>query len=109
VIVVGVAQLLLACALLAVAAGATSVLLRPDSGIDASVTFGVVAAAGVVATLLLCGFAGELRPAPALGVVALWAIASAALARRAGLVPRRSRLLGSCSSRSCWRRSPSTR
>lgn len=86
-----VALLLLACAVVALAAGATTALLGPDSRADAGVTFGVVAAAGIVAALLACGFAGELRRGPVLAVVVLWAAVAVALAARTGLMPRRPR------------------
>nr|MBA3748532.1 hypothetical protein [Solirubrobacterales bacterium] len=48
------ALLAVACAVLAVAAGATAALLRPDSALDAAITFGIVAAAGIAVALLLC-------------------------------------------------------
>lgn len=85
----GVAQLLAACAVIALAAGATTALLRPDSRVDAAITFGVVAAAGIVGALLLCGFPGALRPWPVFGVASLWALVAVALAARTGRVPRR--------------------
>jgi hypothetical protein len=87
--VVGIAQLVVACAVVALAAAATTALLRPDSRVDAAVTFGVVAAAGIAAALLLCGFLGGLTPWPALAVTALWAVLAVALAARAGRIRRR--------------------
>ena len=85
--------LLIACAVLVVAAAATTALLRPDSPVDAAVSFGVTVAAGTVAALLLCGVAGRLQAGPVLAIVALWAVAATMQAARAGLrlSPRRLR------------------
>jgi hypothetical protein len=87
--VLGIAQLFVACAVVAVAAGATTALLTPDSRADAAVTFGVVAAAGIAVTLLLCGFLGELRPWPVFAAAVLWAASALAPAIRGGRLPRR--------------------
>lgn len=76
--------LLAGCVALAVASGATAALLRPDSPFDAAVTFGVVAASGVVAVLLVAGLAGLLEPGVALALVALWAAGAVALLARSG-------------------------
>ena len=80
----GVALLLLACVLLAIAAASTARLLRPDSALDAAITFGVVAAAGVAAVLLVAGTVGQLRAGPVLALVALWAICATVPAWRGG-------------------------
>ena len=122
--------------LLAVAAGATTGLLRPDSALDAGVTLGVVAAAGRRARdarraappgLLHAG--ARARGSRPRGRSAGGRRACARLALRARRAPRlaarrrcaasrgrarssrsrRSRSPGSCSSRSCCRRSPTTR
>ena len=85
----GLGLLLVASAVLLIAAGATTALLRPDSPIDAAVTLGVVAAAGVAASLLACGATGHLRAGPVLGMEALWALGAVMLSARAGLTPPR--------------------
>jgi hypothetical protein len=88
----GLGLLLVASAVLLIAAGATTALLRPDSRIDAAVTLGVVAAAGVAASLLACGATGHLRAGPVLAIEALWAVGAVLLTVRAGLTPPRRRL-----------------
>lgn len=80
--------LIAACAVLAAGAGLTTALLRPDSRLDGAITFGVVAAAGVAAPLLVAGNAGLLTPAAVLVLTLLWAVAAWLLARRAHVVPR---------------------
>ena len=85
----GLALLLLAGAVLLFAAGATTLLLGPDSRIDAAVTFGVVAAAGTAVVELACGSAGQLRPGPVLALTTLWAVAAGERAWRAGAVALR--------------------
>jgi Dolichyl-phosphate-mannose-protein mannosyltransferase len=82
--VVGVVLLLAAVALLVVAAALTTALLRPESALDGAITAGVVAAAGVVASVLLAGAPGALTPAAVLAAQAVWAVAAAALLRRRG-------------------------
>jgi Dolichyl-phosphate-mannose-protein mannosyltransferase len=82
--VADIALLLLACAGLAAAAGLTTLLLRPDSVLDGAVSFGVVAAAGVVATTVAVGAPGLLTRAAVLAVEAAWALAAAALLARRG-------------------------
>lgn len=81
----GVVLLLSGMALLAFAAAFTAALLRPDSALDAAITFGVVAAAGAVASLLVIGVPGLLHPGVLLGVEAAWALAAVLLARRRGV------------------------
>ena len=88
----GLGLLLVASAVLLIAAAATTALLRPDSRIDAAVTLGVVAAAGVAVSLLVCGVTGNLRAGPVLGMEALWALGAVMLSARAGLMPPRWRL-----------------
>src|SRR5918994_5448661 len=88
----GLGLLLVASAVLLIAAAATTALLRPDSRIDAAVTLGVVAAAGVAVSLLVCGVTGNLRAGPVLGMEALWALGAVMLSARAGLLPPRRRL-----------------
>ena len=76
---------LMAYGVLAVAAGLTTALLRPQSTLDAAITFGVVAATGSAGAVLATGAPGVLTPAAILAVTAAWAIlAGAARARRAG-------------------------
>ncbi|HVE69470.1 MAG TPA: hypothetical protein VNB64_12905 [Solirubrobacteraceae bacterium] len=87
-----VALLFAACAALALGAGSTTVLLRPDSALDAAVTFGVIASAGVVVAGLACGEAGVLTPAAVLAVTAGWALVATAAVARTGWRPRRPRL-----------------
>lgn len=82
---VGLALLLLACTVLAVAAGLTTALLQPDSGLDAAITFGVVAAAGVAALVLVAGTTGMLTAQVVLALTAGWALGAGVLAARAGL------------------------
>ncbi|MDQ3702860.1 MAG: hypothetical protein M3442_18335, partial [Chloroflexota bacterium] len=82
---VGLAVLLLACAVLAGAAGLTTALLHPDSGLDAAITFGVVAAAGVAAMVLVAGTMGMLTSQVVLALTAAWALGAAVLAARAGV------------------------
>lgn len=86
-----VALLLVACAVLGVAAGATTALLRPDSRLDMAITFGVVVAAGIAVTMLVAGVPGLLKPGPVLALLALWAAAALARARRAGVLALPSR------------------
>jgi hypothetical protein len=86
--VAGVLLLLAALVLLVIAAGMTTALLRPDSGLDWAVTFGVVAAAGMVASLLAIGAPGALHSGVVLAVQAGWTVVATRLALRRGLVPR---------------------
>ena len=85
----GVALLLTASALLTVATALTTATLRPDSTLDAAISFSVIAAAGVVASLLLAGAPGYLTPAAVLAVHATWALVAALFARRRGVLGAR--------------------
>lgn len=95
--------LLLSCTVLTIAAGFTTRLLRPDSRTDAAVTFGVVLAAGVAASMLLAGALGRLQPGIALALQAGWALTAAGLAARRGLPrPRLPRPSLGCLRRHPW-------
>ena len=89
---IDIALLLLAGGALAGAAGLTAVLLRPDSALDAAISFGVVAAAGLAATVLTVGALGILTPAAVLTVEAAWGPVAAALVARRGVSLRWPRL-----------------
>jgi hypothetical protein len=89
---IDIALLLLGGGLLAVAAGLTTVLLRPDSALDAAISFGVVAAAGLAATVLTVGALGILTPAAVLAAEAAWGLVAAAPVFRRGVSLRRPRL-----------------
>lgn len=80
----GLALLITACGGLAVAAGLTTALLRPDSSLDTAITFGVVASAGATCMLLLAGAVGELTRGAVLALEAVWLIAAATLVARGG-------------------------
>jgi hypothetical protein len=77
--VLGLPLLVLACAVVAIAAGVTIALLRPESLLDAAISLGVVATAGIVAAMHLSGSLSILTPAALLGAVALWGLVAAAL------------------------------
>jgi hypothetical protein len=79
---VGVVLLFSGTALLAAAAALTTALLRPDSRLDAAITFGVVGAAGAVVSLLAAGAVGLLHPGVVLALQAAWALGAAAVLRR---------------------------
>jgi hypothetical protein len=80
----GLTLLLVACAGLAIAAGFTTALLRPDSWLDGAITLGVVAAAGAAAMVLLAGASKVLSPGVVVALEAAWIAASAALVARGG-------------------------
>ncbi|MDX6677760.1 MAG: hypothetical protein QOE31_1812 [Solirubrobacteraceae bacterium] len=84
-----VALLLASGAVVILAAALTTALLRPDSWLDAAVSAGVVAAAGVSVVLLAAGSAGLLKPAPVIALELLWAAGAALLAVRTGTLPAR--------------------
>jgi hypothetical protein len=75
---------LLAGALLAAAAGLTTSALRPESALDAAITFAVVATAGAVGALMVTGAVGLLTRGAVLTVMGAWALIAAAAARRGG-------------------------
>jgi len=81
----------MAFALLGIAAALTTALLRPDSALDAAISFGVVAAAGVIASVLVAGALGALTPAAVLALQAVWALGSAAFVWRGGVQRTRAR------------------
>ena len=81
----GVALLILAGVVLALSAAATTPLLRPESALDATITFGVLAAAGAAGSMLLVGAFDALTPAAVLAVQAVWGIVAGALVVRLGL------------------------
>jgi len=92
-----------ACAVLAVAAGATTALLEPASMLEAAITFGVVACAGVVVLLLGAGATGELTRAPVFVLTTLWAVVAVAIAaRRKSRLPRPPRLRAAQVRRHPW-------
>jgi hypothetical protein len=74
-----VGLLLLACIVLATASALTTALLRPESLLDAAITLGVVAAAGVAATLLITGALDILTRGALLAAGAIWGVIAAAL------------------------------
>jgi hypothetical protein len=80
----GAVVLLLGMALVVVAATATTFLLRPEGRIDACITWGVVAITYVVATMLLLGVTGLLRPGLLLAAPAAEAIVAVAVLARRG-------------------------
>ena len=80
----GPVVLLLGMALVAVAATATTFLLRPEGRIDACITWGVVAIVYVVGTMLLLGVTGLLRPGMLLAAHAAEAIVAVAVLARRG-------------------------
>ncbi|MEY2513510.1 MAG: hypothetical protein QOJ89_868 [bacterium] len=84
-----VALLLASCLALAVATGATTVLLRPDGLLDAAITLAIVAAAGVVAVTLAAGAAGALTRGAVLALECAWALAAGAAVLRSGHGPPR--------------------
>jgi hypothetical protein len=84
----GLALLILAGVVLALAAVLTTALLRPESGLDAAITFGVVAAAGAVATMLVAGALDALTPGAVLAVTAAWGLVAGVFALRRDLLPR---------------------
>lgn len=96
-------MLLLAGTLLLAAAGLTAALLKPDSVLDAAISFGVLTAAGVATMLLVAGAAGLLRPEAIVMLTAAWALGAGVLARRADLPrPRRPSLRPAALLRHRW-------
>ncbi|MGY1735365.1 hypothetical protein [Geodermatophilus sp. SYSU D00684] len=97
--------LLLVLGVVLTAAGATAStsLLRPESRLDAAVTLGVTASAGVAAALLAAGVPGLLRPEVVLTLLGLWAVVAGVAARRRGRFPSRA---GWSTGLACWRRRP---
>ena len=84
-----VALLLSACAVLVLAAAATTLLLRPDSPLDAAISFGVVLAAITATSVLAAGAFGLLTPAGVLAAEVVWALVAVALVvRRRERLPR---------------------
>jgi hypothetical protein len=90
--VISVAQLLAAGAVLALAAGSTTVLLRPDSRLDAAISFGVIATAGIVVIELAVGAVDLLTPAAVFAAEAIWALVAVAWVARRGWRPQPLRL-----------------
>jgi len=85
--------LLSAGVLLAGASALTAWLLRPDSAVDAAVSFGVLAAAGAATVVLVAGAPGLLTPAVVLALQTGWAVVAGVAAWRRGLrLPRLPRL-----------------
>jgi hypothetical protein len=85
--VLDLALLLSACIVLAIAAGSTTALLRPDSVLDAAITFGVVGAAGVAVQLLVAGAPGGLSRGVVGALDGAWAAGAAVLVARRGEPP----------------------
>ena len=81
---VGLLLLTLGVLLTAVGATASTALLRPESRLDAAVTLGVTATAGVAVAVLAAGLPGLLRPVLVLALLAAWAVAAGVAARRWG-------------------------
>lgn len=67
---------------LLLASALTTLALRPDSWFDAAITFGVVAAAGAAAVVLLAGAFGLLRPGVVLALQGAWLVSAALVVRR---------------------------
>jgi hypothetical protein len=77
----GLPLLVLGVLLTAAGAAASTVLLQPESRLDAAVTLGVTASAGVAVTVLAAGIPGVLRPAVVLVLLGAWAVAAGVAAR----------------------------
>lgn len=80
----GSVVLLIATALVAVSAAATTSLLRPEGRIDACIGWGVMAIVNIVGALLLVGVLGLLRPGPLLAAHGVTAIVLVTLLARRG-------------------------
>jgi hypothetical protein len=78
--------MLLAIGVLLILAGATgsTLLLRPDSRLDAAVTLGVMASAATATAMLAAGIAGVLEPAAVLVLLGAWALGAGLAAWRWG-------------------------
>jgi len=72
----GPGAFLLGLMLALIAAIDSTRLFRPQSRIDAVITFGVCMAAGVAACMLIAGIPGLLRPVTVVALLALWALAA---------------------------------
>ena len=104
--VVGPLLLVLGVVCTVVGAGASTALLRPDSRLDAAVTFGVTASSGVAVAVLAAGIPGLLRPPAVLTLLGAWAAASSAAAwRRGALRTAATRSVG-LRRLEAWRRAP---